>query len=152
MSWVGIRCHVVLCIIFEAKNIIMSSFALNHSHIGLELAETLDSTYIRCDAHQKNVCESLIKFVFGTKDTIKVRRDMEVCGVRPHLWLKRDPHNLGKIFKPIAPYVLTPEELKTFMSRLGSLKVPSYYCGALGKHIMDRKLGLMKSHHWHMLM
>ncbi len=39
------------------------------------------------------------------------------------------------------------------MSRLGSLKVPSDYCGALGKHIMDRKLGLiMKSHDWHVLM
>ncbi len=100
----------------------------------------------------KNVCESLIKFVFGTKDTIKVHRDMEVCGVRLHLWLKRNPHNSGKISKHVAPYVLTPKELKTFMSRLGSLKVPSDYCGALGKHIMDRKLGLMKSHYWHVLM
>jgi hypothetical protein len=53
MSWVGIRCHVVLCIIFEAQNIIMLIFALNHSYIGLELAETPDSTYIRCDAHRK---------------------------------------------------------------------------------------------------
>ncbi len=113
----------------------------------LLIRHTLDVMHI-----EKNVCESLIKFLFGTKDTIKVRRDMEVCGVRPHLWLKRDPHNLGKIFKPVAPYVLTPEELKTFMSRLGSLKVPSDYCGALGKHIMDRKLGLMKSHDWHVLM
>ncbi len=112
----------------------------------LLIRHTLDVMHI-----EKNVCESLIKFLFGTKDTIKVRRDMEVCGVRPHLWLKRDPHNLGKIFKPVAPYVLKPEELKTFMSRLGSLKVPSDYCGALGKHIMDRKLGLMKSHDWHVL-
>jgi len=45
-----------------------------------------------------------------------------------------------------------PEELKTFMSRLGSLKVQSDYCGALGKHIMDMKLGLMKSHDWHVLL
>ncbi len=44
------------------------------------------------------------------------------------------------------------EKLKTFMARLRSLKVPSNYCGALGKHIMDRKLGLMKSHDWHLLM
>jgi hypothetical protein len=101
---------------------------------------------------EKNVFESLIKFVFGTRDTIKVRQDMEVYGVRLHLWLTQDPHNLGKIFKPVAPNVLTPEELKFFMLRLGSLKVPSYYCGALGKHIMDRKLGLMKNHDRHVLM
>jgi hypothetical protein len=31
----------------------MSIFAFNHNHIGVELAETIDSTYIRCDAHQK---------------------------------------------------------------------------------------------------
>ncbi len=101
---------------------------------------------------EKNVCESLIKFVFGTKDTIKVCRNMEVCEVQLHLWVKRDPHNSSKIFKLVSPYVLTPKELKTFMSKLGSLKVPSNYCGALGKHIMDRKLGLMKSHDWHVLM
>jgi hypothetical protein len=38
------------------------------------------------------------------------------------------------------------------MNRLASLKVPTNYCGSLGKHIMDKKLGLMKSHDWHVLM
>jgi len=101
---------------------------------------------------ENNVYESMIKFIFGLKDTIKVRRDMEVCGIRKHLWLKRDPQRPGKIFKPVAPYVLRPEELQTFMNRLASLKVPTDYCGSLGKHIMDKKLRLMKSHDWHVLM
>jgi hypothetical protein len=66
----------------------MSIFALNLSHIGLNLHKllirhTLDVMHI-----EKDVCESLIKFVFGPKDTIKVCREMEVCGVRPHLWLR----------------------------------------------------------------
>jgi hypothetical protein len=95
---------------------------------------------------EKNVCESVIKFIIGVKDTFKVCRDMEVCGVREHLWLKRDPHNPGKIFQPIASYVLKPEELKTFMGRLGALKVPSDYCSVVGKHVMNKKLGNMKSH------
>jgi hypothetical protein len=38
------------------------------------------------------------------------------------------------------------------MNRLASLKVPIDYCGSLGKHIVDKKLGLMKSHDWHVLM
>jgi hypothetical protein len=101
---------------------------------------------------EKNVCESVIKFIIGVKDTFKVRRDMEVCGVREHLWLKRDPRNPGKIFQPIASYVLKLEELKTFMGRLGALKVPLDYCSAVGKHVMDKKLGNMKSHDWHVLM
>jgi hypothetical protein len=28
---------------------------------------------------EKNVCEIMIKFIFGLKDTIKVRQDMEVA-------------------------------------------------------------------------
>jgi hypothetical protein len=59
---------------------------------------------------------------------------------------------LGKIFKPIASYVLLPEELKTFLFRLKSFKMPSEYCGSIGRHIMEKKLGSMKSHDWHMLM
>jgi hypothetical protein len=62
------------------------------------------------------------------------------------------PSQSGKIFQPIASYVLKPEELKTFMGRLRALKVPSDYCNAVGKHVMDKKLGNMKSHDWHVLM
>jgi hypothetical protein len=68
---------------------------------------------------EKNVCKSVIKFIIGVKDTFKVCGDIEVCGVREHLWLKRNPHNPGKIFQPTASYVLKPKELKRFMGRLG---------------------------------
>ncbi len=98
------------------------------------------------------MCESVIKFIIGVKDAFKVHKNMEVCGVREHLWLKRDPHNPSKIFQPIVSYVLKPDELKTFIGRLGALKVPSDYCSVVGKHVMDKKLGNMKSHDWHVLM
>jgi hypothetical protein len=87
---------------------------------------------------EKNICESLIKFIIGAKDTIKVQRDMEVSGIQEHLWLKRDPRRLGKIFKPIVSYVLLPEKLKTFLSKLKSLKVPSEYYGLIGRHITEK--------------
>jgi hypothetical protein len=95
---------------------------------------------------EKNIFENMIKFIFGLKDIVKVQRDMEVCKIRDYLWLKRDPQRMGKIFKHVAPYVLRLEELQTFMNRLASLKVPTDYCSSLGKHNMDKKLGLMKSH------
>ncbi len=113
----------------------------------LIIQHTLDVMHI-----EKNICESLIKFIIGAKDTIKVWNDMEVCGIQEHLWLKRDPNRPGKIFKPIASYVLLPEELKTFLSRLKSLKVPLKYYGLIRRHIMEKKFGSMKSHDWHMLM
>jgi hypothetical protein len=55
---------------------------------------------------EKNVCENMIKFIFGLKDTIKVQHDMEMWGIQKHLWLKRDPQRASKIFKLVAPYVL----------------------------------------------
>ncbi len=101
---------------------------------------------------EKNVYKSLIKFMFGMKDTIKVRRDMEVFRIWENLWLKQNPSRPGRILKPVVGYVLKPEELKTFMSRLAGLKLPSNYGGALGKHIMDKKLGSMKSHDCYIMM
>ncbi len=113
----------------------------------LLIQHTLDVMHI-----EKNVCKNVIKFIIGVKDTFRVCRNMEVCGVQKHLWLKRDPHNPGKIFQPIVSYLLKPKELKTFMGRLGALKVPSDYYSAVGKHVMDKKLVSTKSHEWHVLM
>jgi hypothetical protein len=95
---------------------------------------------------EKNVYESLVKFLFGVKDTIKVHQDMEICEVKKHLSLRRDVRKLGNIYKLVAPYVVKLNKQKTFMNRLASLKVPIDYCGALGKHIMENKLEAMKSH------
>lgn len=101
---------------------------------------------------KKKVCENLIKFILGLKDTMKVRSDMEMCGVWKHLWLKRDPQRPRKIFKPAIACVLKLKEVKTFKSKLASLKGPTNYCGVLGKHIMEKKLSSMKNHDWRVLM
>jgi hypothetical protein len=59
-----------------------SQIVFNHIGMGVEfflkllIRHTLDLMHI-----EKNVCESLIKFLFGTNDTIKVCHDIEVCGV-----------------------------------------------------------------------
>jgi hypothetical protein len=65
---------------------------------------------------------------------------MEVCGVQEHLWLKQNPRRPRKIFKPSPPYVMKLKELHIFINMLASLKVPTYYCGAIGKHNV-RELG-----------
>ncbi len=48
--------------------------------------------------------------------------------------------------------MLKIDELNTFLSRLGSLKVPTYYGASLSKHVADKKLGSMKTHDYHLLM
>jgi hypothetical protein len=77
---------------------------------------------------------------------------MEVEGICQHLWLTWYPHNQQKILKSQAPYVLTRDELNTFLSQLGSLKVPTNYGASLAKHMVDKKLGSMNTHDYHLLM
>ncbi len=77
---------------------------------------------------------------------------MEIEGIHQHFWLTWHPHNQQKILKPQAPYVLTRDELNTFLSWLGSLKVPTNYGVSLAKHVVDKKLGSMKTQDYHLLM
>jgi hypothetical protein len=49
-------------------------------------------------------------------------------------------------------YVLRIDELNTFLSKLGSLKVPTNYGTSLPKHVVNMKLGSMKLHDCHLLM
>jgi hypothetical protein len=43
----------------------------------LQIQHTLDVMHV-----EKNICESLVWTFFGQKNTIKVRHDMEVEGIR----------------------------------------------------------------------
>lgn len=76
---------------------------------------------------EKNITESLIKFLEGTKDTVKVRQDLKVRNQHEHLWPKADPQKSGGYVKPLAPYVLSVEEKKLFHDRIAALRVPTGY-------------------------
>jgi hypothetical protein len=78
---------------------------------------------------------------------------MQVERIRQHIWLTHHPTNPHKILKSQEPYVLTIDELNIyFLSRLGSIKVPTEYGFFLPKHVADKKLGSMKTHDYHLLM
>jgi hypothetical protein len=36
---------------------------------------------------EKNICENLLKVIFGEKGTLAIRKDMEEIGIQPQLWL-----------------------------------------------------------------
>jgi hypothetical protein len=98
---------------------------------------------------ERNICESLLKLLFGAKDTAASRRDMEEEGIREHLWIRRGPNAGGHYFKPPAPYVLKKEEQKIFLDQLDGITLPTGYCGPLKKHLIKNKIGNMKSHDFH---
>ena len=102
---------------------------------------------------EKNVGESLLGFLFGEKDTVAVRKDMEALGIRRHLWIlqKETPRGL-KWVKPMANYVLTREERDVFKSRLVEIKASTDYASTIAKHVAQDKLSSMKSHDWHVFL
>ena len=122
----------------------------NRFHVQhLEIRNTLD--IMHCE---KNLAENILKTICGfkEKDSVKVRRDMQREGIRPHLWMVRDPNNPARMLKPQANYVLTAKEFDIFCTRLEKLKVPTGYCSEIGCHIRNRKFGALKSHDYHILM
>ena len=98
---------------------------------------------------ERNICESLLKLLFGFKDTAASRRDMEQEGIREHLWIRRGPEAGGNYYKPPTPYVLKKEEQKIFLQQVDGITLPTGYCGAMKKHIINNRIGNMKSHDFH---
>ena len=99
---------------------------------------------------EKNIAESVLKFLFGEKDTPESRRDLKEVGARRELWL-RPRANRQRFFKPQAPYVFTDAEKKLFMDEVSSIRTPTGYGSALGKHLKKEKLNGLKSHDFHCL-
>ena len=110
----------------------------------LPIRHMLDVMHIEC-----NICDILLKLLFGTKDIAASRRDMEKERIREHLWIRRGPVAGGNYFKPAALYVLKKEEKKIFLDQLDGVSMPTGYCVPMKKHIIKNKIGNMKSHDFH---
>ena len=99
---------------------------------------------------EKNIAESVLKFLFGEKDTPQTRKDLEEVGARRELWL-RPRANRQQYFMPQAPYVFTDAEKKIFMEEVSMIRTPTGYGSALGKHLKKASLTGLKSHDYHCL-
>jgi hypothetical protein len=102
--------------------------------------------------YEMNIAKNFLKTILGNKDTVKVRRDLQRRNIRRYLWLTTQPERGGRIMKPQASYVLTLTEFEQFAQTIESLKTPSGYSSTVGKHILGKKFGSLKSHDYHVLM
>lgn len=100
---------------------------------------------------EKNIAESVLKFLFGEKDTPESRRDLEETGQRRELWLRPRANRL-RFHKPHAPYVLTDAERKIFVDDVSAIRTPTGYGSALGKHLKTERFMGLKSHDYHCLL
>jgi hypothetical protein len=112
----------------------------------LPTGHTLDAMHC-----EKNVCENLLRTLFGETDGVKSREDMRARGIRKHLHLRRNADGQS-YFKPDAPYVLSKQHQQEFLSTLRELKFPSNYVSALSRKIQDGKLRGLKTHDFHILL
>ena len=87
---------------------------------------------------EKNIAESVLKFLFGDKDSAESRRDLEALGIRRELWL-RPRANRPAFFKPHAPYVFTEAEKRLFLEEVSGICTPTGYGSAFGKHLKKSK-------------
>ena len=71
---------------------------------------------------ETNIAKFVLKFIFGEKDTVKSRRDMQAVGVRRELWLK--PGRIRQTYTKLhTPYVLTEAERKIFGEAIAQIPV-----------------------------
>lgn len=99
---------------------------------------------------EKNIAESVLKFLFGDKDTPESRRDLEAVGLRRELWL-RPRGNRQTYLKPPAPYVFSEAEKKIFVQEVSAIRTPTGYASSFGKHLKRSKFQGLKSHDYHCL-
>jgi hypothetical protein len=101
---------------------------------------------------EKNLCENIIKTLFGETDFPRGRMDFKDMGVRSNLWLRQTDGTDGRLFMPHAPYVLLPQAKNDMLAVIGSTKVPQNYAGAIHKRVSEGRLRFLKSHDFHILM
>ena len=100
---------------------------------------------------EKNLCENIMKTIWGLKDTLKVQLDLQEANIHPEL----HPKHVGNdtVALPVAPYVLSKVEKAKFIKTIRNLKTPSNYVGQLSKRItVDGDLRGLKSHDYHIMM
>ena len=82
------------------------------------------------------------------KDNLKARKDLQLWGIRPDLWLDENGRYLPAI------YTLTNVNKDVFLKTLKNIIVPDGYSSNISRciDVKQRKLGGLKSHDSHILM
>ena len=101
---------------------------------------------------EKNLCENLLKTLFGMNDSPGSRVDAEELGIREEIWLQPPRRQQEGYYMPHAPYVFRPNERAEFVGIVSNIRTPTNYVGSIHKRLADGKLQYMKTHDYHVLM
>ena len=101
---------------------------------------------------EKNLCENLLKTLFGMNDSPRSRVDAEELGIREEIWLQPPRRQQEGYYMPHAPFVFRPNERAEFVGIVSNIRTPTNYVGSIHKRLADGKLQYMKTHDYHVLM
>jgi hypothetical protein len=59
--------------------------------------------------YENNLCENVMKTIFGAKDMPTIWENLKECGIWPHLWLQEV---VGRMIKLACLFVLIDEKKK----------------------------------------
>jgi hypothetical protein len=102
--------------------------------------------------YEMNLCENILKTLFGMNDSPGSRQDVQDLNIRPEIRLQPPQRQGDQYYMPHTPYKLKPMERSEFVSIVSSIRTPTNYVGAIHKRLQDGKLQYMKSHDYHVLM
>ena len=100
---------------------------------------------------ERNISANILKHLFGEKDILAYRKDMEDVNCMSNLWLQQRGNSEVYVQPPV-PYVFSKPEKWNFLHLIGGTQVPSGYSGTLQKHVGNGKLNGLKSHDHHVLL
>ena len=101
---------------------------------------------------EKNLCENIIKTLFGMNDSPGSRQDVQDLQIREEIWLQPPRRRNEEYYMPHAPYILKAEERREFVHIVSNIRTPTNYVGSIYKRLKDGKLHYMKTHDYHVLM
>jgi len=99
---------------------------------------------------EKNLCENILKTIFGTKDFVVIQEDFKECGIRPHLWIQNVD---GRLIKLAISFVPSDHNRDKFIHTIINIKTPTLYASSSRKRITkDGDLKGINSHDFHVMM
>lgn len=101
---------------------------------------------------EKNLCENILKTLFGMNDSPGSRQDVQDLNIREEIWLQPPRRRGDEYYMPHALYIMKPEEKQQFIHIVSSIRTPTKYVGAIHKRLQEGKLQYMKTHDYHVLM
>jgi len=99
---------------------------------------------------EKNISKNFLKIIFGEKDTLAMRANMQARSIRLHLHLQPLEPNQERLYILDASYGLSTKDKTKVLQVLKSLRIPSNYMLVLYKKIIKGKFNRLKLHDFHM--